>query len=286
MWTSLSIGRFSQTHYLAWAELDQVSFTTRPAAARPALSPSMRRKSARASGEWKASRKGSGRRRSSHGFPSPAIPFEEASDEDIEILLDSPVRRKSLPRAATSRRSSFLGDEFFHDGSSVLDDDELSYLDDDEARSLRGSESDPSCIGSLPGFIRPSSSSTSRPPSINEAASPRLEPLTEPDDCLEDSTEEAEEADDHEQDSSVLERDAPQVLVTSTEDGGDTHSPTPAGPAHSTSSSSEDYTPKLASLPSPPADDEETEEKMAGESAVTEEARERRSVDGETDTES
>lgn len=96
------------------------------------------------------------------------------------ILLDSPLRRKSIPHNPVSRRSSFLGDDFSfenHETSSNLDEDEMSNLDFEEAesRSARGEPTGTSeYIGFLPTFLKPGS--TSRPPSVTGSASPHFGP--------------------------------------------------------------------------------------------------------------
>lgn len=225
------------------------------------------------------SRKSNGRRRSNHGFPSPTR-FDDEEEEEVLIVLDAPHRRKSLPRASNSRRSSFLGDEFSfdHETSSVLDEDELSNLDDDEARSLRGEPTGTSeYCGYLPAYLKASSSTTSRPPSINGSASPRVEPMQDVEEEQEEDRRFDAEA-EREDDTIVDYGRPPQLLLSpvspdcvafslppSIDEETAEEIPSPSPPEHSTTSSSEstitrddDLTPRIASLPSPPADEDET----------------------------
>lgn len=118
--------------------------------------------------------------------------MEEEDEEEILILLDSPIRPQMRASSATSRRSSLLGDDFggmdSHDSATggisgstaYVDDDELSAFDMDEAyetRSHRGT-SETEYIGSLPTFLTPGPGShRSRSPSLAATHSPLLAPV-------------------------------------------------------------------------------------------------------------
>ena len=296
---------YPQVHPLAYLDLDAVSFNARPSPnVRPAFvsSPSMRRKSGRNSGEWKSSRKSARRRSSNNGWLPTGAPFEDQSDDDIEILLDAPMRRKSIPRIS-SRRSSFLGDDFAYD--QELDDDEMSNLDYDDidSRSLRGESG---LVGSLPAYLRASTIIVSRPPSISDGASPRLGPTAINEDDLESAEQREEQGaaglgehdEEGEEDSFIIHSDAPQVLVSpSEEEHADTTPPRSfSSVAHSATSSETDATPRLLSLPSPPVEGTqepvEKEQHQEEEEELREEPREERveaegapEVEGMTDTE-
>ncbi|BGP51034.1 hypothetical protein JCM10450v2_006960 [Rhodotorula kratochvilovae] len=171
----------SGIHPLSWLDLDAVSFNG-PRALNPPRSPNFPASPNGGSSKWRNKRNsngfnggrrlGGGQRRKSSASPSAPVPPPEivdSEDDDVLIVLDAPMRRRSVyPRQQTpSRRSSYAPDEdgLEHEVSSFVDDDEIPSIDIADAEPIAGGavmgESDdgtrqhPEYIGFLPSHLSP-----------------------------------------------------------------------------------------------------------------------------------
>lgn len=169
----------TQTHPLAWLDLDAVSFGNnrqlRQADAAPPQSPprlsASRRRNGRCSqptGETNRRRPTAGQRRKSalNIQGPPAAEAELSDDEEVVIVLDAPLRRRPpIAHLIPSRRSSYFDDDGLErDSNSLCDDDDVPLIDiEDGAEPLAGgvvvSEGDeaiyehPAYIGFLPAYL-------------------------------------------------------------------------------------------------------------------------------------
>lgn len=164
--------RSLQVHPLAWLDLTTISLTTQSQSQSQSTSTSSSYLSSPGGGnrkgrggrfstggnekEGRRRHNANGRRRSTNSVAPTDFELEDEDDEEVLIVLDSPMRRKLPPRPA-SRRSSYLGDDdALNPENSIgnVDDEELSTNGDfdDGENGERGEPVD--YIGSLPTFLK------------------------------------------------------------------------------------------------------------------------------------
>lgn len=154
-----------QLHPLSWLDLDSVTFNTQPPRSRNLLSSPSGSKRGRGNrmsmandfSRKRGSQTTQARRRSTNSHVHDARPLgDEESDEDVQIVLDSPIRRPPRP---LSRHSSIADDDGVEpEPFGRLEDDEVSNIDLDESYVPLPEHSD--YIGFLPPFLNMSQPST------------------------------------------------------------------------------------------------------------------------------